>query len=637
MKIIPKYQRGGGFEQFFTVYQPSVSKPSGRQSGQASEEKSSKTSSKDKGKLTEKDFFTMLKEVNGLPNDMNAIVSSLVSTFQMSNLTGINTENLATTYLQSLMQIKVATDNKATYDKAIEQANKNGAMAEPAISLDGNFLAQTNEGKVVKVSPEEYFDNKDSYQILSVSNIANLRKYDPQLAFSNSYVDIINNSIGFEGFQALLKQAIDGLGTSENSRQGLFSYEGQAIKGLELLQTLGQNDKVQALGSVTEEGLYKYEIIDKTQLSQINSLLSYIMSTFPNNAKTWAAFKLNTSDKDKATRDLILNYLLSKSSNSHNFKTSYDKNIKQLTGESKSGSKTSTDEPDMTFLTALQNGYGDSYETRKYNPGGNGAFYVTGSYYGAFLNQKGDVINDVTLQGLLTQTGLAGITNPNSITFGDNLIKSNQLPLIAVQNTGGVYAILPCKRNGTQVTPDFELMGAYDTLVQEVNNELGSTATFEQREEALQRKIQQHPELKELLDVSGKLDYNKFCAFVVVDGLASDLNFTFKSKDGRDISESSNPLIQKTDDEADQKYFDSVTQEKLNDGLFKNVFGLGINKDMLYKSAVFIPINTNNRLAGVLFSGQKLKDSTALRLQQEYQTSLGKQELNSSNPLLLWQ
>ena len=61
----------------------------------------------------------MLKEVNGLPNDMNAIVSNLISTFQMSNLTGINTENLATTYLQSLMQIKVATDNKATYDKAI--------------------------------------------------------------------------------------------------------------------------------------------------------------------------------------------------------------------------------------------------------------------------------------------------------------------------------------------------------------------------------------------------------------------------------------------------------------------------------------------------------------------------------------
>lgn len=358
MKIIPKYQRGGGFEQFFTVYQPSVSKPSGMQSGQASEQKSSKTSSKDKGKLTEKDFFTMLKEVNGLPNDMNAIVSNLISTFQMSNLTGINTENLATTYLQSLMQIKVATDNKATYDKAIEQANKNGAMAEPAISLDGNFLAQTNEGKVVKVSPEEYFNNKDSYQILSVSNIANLRKYDPQLAFSNSYVDIINNSIGFEGFQALLKQAIDGLGTSENGRQGLFSYEGQAIKGLELLQTLGQNDKVQALGSVTEEGLYKYEIIDKTQLSQINSLLSYIMSTFPNNAKTWAAFKLNTSDKDKATRDLILNYLLSKSSNSHDFKISYDKNIEQLTGDSNKKDKKVQDDIPQNTATKWLRGLG---------------------------------------------------------------------------------------------------------------------------------------------------------------------------------------------------------------------------------------------------------------------------------------
>ena len=414
----------------------------------------------------------------------------------------------------------------------------------------------------------------------------------------------------------------------------MFSNEGQASKGLALLQTLKDQDQIQPGTSITSEGLYKYKIIDKNQKRQIDQLTSYISALLPENAKVWAALKLGTSDREKATASLITTYL---SSGENTINEILIEPKKGTTGESKSGSKDSTDEPKMTFLTALQNGYGGSYERRKYNPGGNGAFYVTGSSYGAFLNQKGDVISDVTLQGLLTQTGLAGITNPNSITFGDNLIKSNQLPLIAIQNTGGVYAILPCKRNGTQVTPDFELMGAYDTLVQEVNNELGSTATFEQREEALQRKIQQHPELKELIDVSGKLDYNKFCAFVIVDGLASDLNFTFKSRDGKDISDSPNPLIQETDDEADQKYFDSVTQEKLNDGLFKNVFGSGINKDILYKSTVFIPINTNNRLSGVLFSGQKLKDSTALGLEQEYQTSLGGQELNSSNPLLLWQ
>lgn len=636
MKIIPKFQGGGGFESLFTTYVP-VQAPQQTRSVQTSqsERSSRQDSDDDKGKFTEKDFFSMLKDIDGLPNEMQSIVSNLIDTLSINKLTGIELQDLSITYLQSLSKIRQAAGNKKQYDDAQKRAIENGSMAEPAITIDGRLIVQDKDGSIQKVSLNDFINNKDQYEtVLTVSNLLNLRAFSPSFINDFSVFDTVNNSIGYQSFQKLVKEAVHTLGSTQVSREGIFSNEGQASKGLALLQTLKEQDQIQPGTSITSEELYKYKIIDKNQKRQIDQLTSYISALLPENAKVWAALKLGTSDREKATASLITTYLSSGESTTNEILIEPKKGT---TGESKSESKASADEPKMTFLTALQNGYGGSYERRKYNPGGNGAFYVTGSSYGAFLNQKGDVISDVTLQGLLTQTGLAGITNLNSITFGDNLIKSNQLPLIAIQNTGGVYAILPCKRNGTQVTPDFELMGAYDTLVQEVNNELGSTATFEQREEALQRKIQQHPELKELLDVSGKLDYNKFCAFVIVDGLASDLNFTFKSKDGRDISESPNPLIQKTDDETDQKYFDSVTQEKLNDGLFKNVFGLGINEDILYKSTVFIPINTNNRLSGVLFSGQQLKDSTALGLEQEYQTSLGAQELNSSNPLLLWQ
>ena len=636
MKIIPKFQGGGGFESLFTTYVP-VQAPQQTRSVQTSqsERSSRQDSDDDKGKLTEKDFYDMLKNIDGLPNEMQSIISNLIDTLSINKITGMELSDLSTTYLQSLYKIRQAVNNKKQYDEAQKRAIETGAISEPAITVDGKLVIQDKEGHIRQVSLGDFMSNRNQYKtVLTVSNLLNLRAYSPSFANDFSIFDTINSSIGYQSFQKLVKEAVHTLGSTQVSREGIFSNEGQAQKGLALLQTLKEQDQIQSGISITSEGLYKYKIINKNQKRQIDELTSYISALLPENAKVWAALKLGTSDREKATASLITTYLSSGESTTNEILIEPKKGT---TGESKSESKASADEPKMTFLTALQNGYGGSYERRKYNPGGNGAFYVTGSSYGAFLNQKGDVISDVTLQGLLTQTGLAGITNPNSITFGDNLIKANQLPLIAVQNTGGVYTILPCKRNGTQVTPDFELMRADDTLVQEVNKEIGSTGTFEQREEALQRKIQQHPELKELLDVSGKLDYNKFCAFVVVDGLASDLNFTFKSKDGKDISESPNPLIQRTDDGADQKYFDSVTQEKLNDGLFKNVFGLGINEDTLYKSTVFIPINTNNRLSGVLFSGQKLKDSTALGLEQEYQTSLGAQELNSSNPLLLWQ
>lgn len=639
MKIIPKFQNGGGLESLFTTYVPvQDSQPSRSVQAPQYEGSSRQESNDSKSKLTEKDFYTMLEKIDGLPNEMQSIVTDLLDTLNINKIAGMELQDLSTTYIKNLYKIRLAVNNKKQYDETYKKAVEQGTLSEPAITVDGKLVIQDKEGRIRQVSLGDFMSNRDQYEtVLTVSNLLNLRAYNPSFANDFSIFDTVNSSIGYQSFQKLVKEAVHTLGSTQVSREGIFSNEGQASKGLALLQTLKEQDQIQPGTSVTSEGLYKYKIIDKNQKRQIDELTSYISALLPENAKVWAALKLGTSDREKATASLITTYLSSGENTTNEILIEPKSIDKGTTGGSKSGSKSSTDEPDMTFLTALQNGYGGSYERRKYNPGGNGAFYVTGSSYGAFLNQKGDVISDVTLQGLLTQTGLAGITNPNSITFGDNLIKANQTPLIAVQNTGGVRAILPCKRYGNQVIPDFELMEKYDDLVQEVNNELGSTASFEQREEALERKIQQQPELRELLNVSGKLDYNKFCAFIIVDGLASDLNFTFKSRNGQDISESINPLIQETDDKIDQQYFNTVTQQELNDSLFKDIFGTGLNEDKLYKSAIFIPINTNNRLSGVLFSGQKLKDSTALGLEQEYQTSLGAQELNSSNPLLLWQ
>lgn len=50
----------------------------------------------------------MIKEIDGLPNEMRALVTNLMNTFQMSNLTGTDINSLATTYLSNLYQLKIA-------------------------------------------------------------------------------------------------------------------------------------------------------------------------------------------------------------------------------------------------------------------------------------------------------------------------------------------------------------------------------------------------------------------------------------------------------------------------------------------------------------------------------------------------
>lgn len=612
MKVIPKLQRGGSFDPYFTIYNPVPNDPNmgppqnnrGGHSRRVSEEDS------EKGMLTEKDFFGMLKEIDGLPNEMMSIVKDLTNTFRLKSLTGIGTDNLSTMYLMNLYHVKVASQNKQKYDTAMQNAQNNGALAEPAISMDGKLVAQDKNGEITTVSLDDYLKNSDDYSIMSVTNLAHQRAYDPKLAGNQSAIDIINNSMGFESFQKLLSQAKQSLGTSEVTRNGYFTNEGEASKGLKLLQTLSQNDQVQALGSVTAQGLYEYKIIDKNQLNQLNALTSYIVATLPDRAKTWAAFKMGTSDKNKATKDLVFQYLLSGTNNTNSFDINYKGSMDKVEGRTK-GSTSKEEEPKMTYLTAVQNGYGNRRTTRTLNPGTQGSFSVNGTAYGAFLGQDQKTVSDLTLQDLLDKTGLGGISNPRSITFGEDLINPNLLSKIAVENTGGFQAILPCIREGDTVRPDFDLIRSFDDVVQEVSRELGDASTYEERQSLLEKKIANKPELQDLLNMSGKLDPNKVAPFFIVDGLASDQNFSFEEK---------SPMIHFTDDQNDIDYFKTVTQpEKFDDD--DSWWGdhlLG-TFDKVYKGSIYIPIQSNNRLAALLFSKQQVKDSTARAIEQEYQ------------------
>lgn len=619
MKIIPKYQKGGSFDSLFAVYTPiQIQAPQQTTTTKQSTKQSSKS---DNGELTEKDLYSMIKDIDGLPNDMDVIVGRLLNTVQYENLTGLDTGSLATNYLQSLLQIKKASQNKKSYDDAMLNASKNGSLGEPAISMDGKLLIQNEDGSLGKISVETYNSNREEYspKLLTVSSLADMRKFDPQLANNSSVFDIINNSMGYESFQGLLDKATSSLGSSMFSTSGMFSAEGEASKGLALLNSLGRDDRVKALGSVTAEGLYQYNIIDKNQLQQIKSLTQYILSTFPDRAKTWAAVKTGDTNKNEATENLVLSYLLSTSSDMHTFNIQYKGSMDKVTGDSKNKSSKDEGSEKMTFLTALQNGYGGGKETRILNFGNNTNFKVTGTAYGAFLDQDQKTLSNATLSDLLSKTGIQGITNPQSITFGDNIINSNQFSKIAIQNNGGFWAVLPCIKQGNKVTPNFALLNEFDKVVQQVINETNESTSPEEKQALLEQKIQNVPELQELLTMSGKLDPGKVQAFFIVDGLASDQNFTFKNSDGSAISEGANTLIWETNDSSDIQYFQDVTKDKdfdPYDNVLGDIFGM---YDTLYKSKVFIPIQTNNRLAAIIFSGQRIKDSNARQIEGEYQ------------------
>ena len=586
MKVIPKHQKGGNLDAFFTTYVPvQIQAPNQTSSQQRS---SGNSQSSEKGKLTEKDFFDMLKDIDGLPNEMNAIVGNLINTFRLSALTGVDPGDLATTYLSNLYQVKVASQNKTTYDKAVEQANKNGAMAEPAISMDGKLVVQNIDGKITTVSLDNYFQDKDGYKLLTVSNLANLRAYSPELAYNPEVFNIINNSVGFESFQELLSKAIQSLGSTEITRNGIFSVEGKASQGLALLQTLREDDRIQALGSITANGLYEYKIIDKNQLSQINALTRYITTVLPDRAKTWAAFKTGQSNKDEATKNLVLTYLLGKQNINHDFDINYNGSMDKVQGsKSSSSSRGSQEDPKEGFWRQVQSGKGGedftyTILTKTGRMFANGKFY--GTTPGMDTNKSlGDYIND-------SQVGYL-IKNNKNITFGDTKISVYSFDDIMVNaNSGAAVISLPIKIDGTV---DLSVADRW-VAIQDKLKASGLSEGSPEYNQKLKQLVHEN-QLDGLLDVDGLPNKNRFGHFLVLEGFTSDKAKAVKDNKQVSFGDIESDFILPAGD--DEEVYDMIEKGLSNKDRgtyeFNRNWDWSIGHNELYKGNIYIPLNTN--------------------------------------------
>lgn len=611
MKVTPKYQKGGSFDAFFTTYTP-IQTESPRQISE-SQRSSGSSQSTEKGKLTEKDFFDMIKDIDGLPNEMSNIVSDLMGTFQLSNLTGIDTGDLATTYLQNLYQIKIAAQNKKRYDDVLANASKNGALAEPAISMDGKLIVQNDDGSIGTVSLETYNSDRDKYQdrLLTVSNLANMRRYDPRLVNNQYIFDVIDNSMGYEAFQELLSKATQSIGSSETTGNSMFSVEGKASKGLALLQTLREDDRLRAYGSVTAEGLYEYKIIDKDQLNQINDLTSYLAAVLPDRAKTWAAFKTGQSNKNQATKDLVFQSLLGRSQDSHQFDIQYKGGMGKVQGTSQSGS--SQEDPKKAFWSQVQSGLGgDDFKFTILNK--KSSMSIDGKFHGTTPGLD----SNKSLGDYISTSGVGHlIRNNKNITFGDKKISIDSFNDVMVSAYSGAAVVtLPIKADGTV---DLNIAERWASVLDKMEDSglVENTPEYNQKYKQLLAENQ----LDGLIDSNGNLNQNRFGQFLVLEGYTSEKANTIQDNKKVSFKEIQSDFILPAGD--DSELYNTIKQGlsnkergdyELNDGLFN---------DELFKGSIYIPLNTNP-INGYNADQTQIKESTAYlyeKAQQQYSTN----------------
>lgn len=454
MNIIPKLQSGGSTASLFTVYTPlqtpKVQAPqnvstSNKESISIKSSSKSDTEKEDKGKLTEKDLFAMIKDINGLPNEMKTIISDLKETMETQNLIGVDIGGLSTTYLNSLYKLKVANQNREKFDDAVKDAKANGSLGEVAITLSGNLLTTDKKGNVREISLEQYQQNPDSYQLLTNSNLAWLRKYSPKMAFSQNddAFNIINNGVGYESFQKLLDEAKTTLGSVKYDETGIANKE--ALLGLKTLQGKSNEEKQRLINSVSGDNV-KYTINEESNAQSVAALINYLSRTLPKRARVWAAIKTNKPENE-AVVDLVRSYLTTRLTQSSHLQL-------DVLSDDKDGSKSKSKDGsdlDKTKLNTSQrflNGLGVQ-ETYVLNPGTSRAVQVQASTM-PLTNAEGKPIGaNSTLQDAVSGE-YSGILDIDHATIAGNKIDPSAFGNIILKS-GKISSIdYPCtiKQNG---------------------------------------------------------------------------------------------------------------------------------------------------------------------------------------------
>lgn len=605
--MIFKFQQGGSTIPPLVSYQP-IMITNGGASGTASTAGSSK-SSEESSDLTDKDLLKMLKDLDGLPNDMQALTKVLQNFYiDQQYSPSPNTANIASRYLQALQMMRTANFNRKQYDEAFNIVSSNGGINELAINEKGQLICVNKDGDFKYLKPEQLAQTTD-YQPVTNSELLRLRAYSPELAGDNRILGVIANGIGIDSVIKYIKDSISNLGTTDTSQQGYIStQQGQIITGIQTLtkaiQTASQNG-IKFDG--TTQDLYQYKIINKTQKEQADAALKYIYTTLPENAKTLLKTRTD-SGTDQDAQKLIATII----SSQIDYTNQYDIELKagktaQKASKDTSGTKDAT-EQETSFLSNIQQSIGGSTQGMTIDTGTGIQMTVEGSYYPQVTKPNGDAITDTSMSQMLADSHLMSlIKNNKSITYGDQKITPEQLKNITYNNTGVLRANLPIKSDGTV---NLDLLVQY----QQAEAEMNATNDPQKRGEILKK----HG-LSDLLKSNGTPDEKKFGAFIVAEGYTTERNGIKKSdfvKYIKDPSDEQIDLIKRSLTTGTGK--DKQTPE-IDTFSYFNPLDYIFGVDDIFKAAVYIPISSN-QLTAITGANQHIDYDEAMNLEQKYQS-----------------
>lgn len=603
--MIFKFDQGGATPPY-VAYQPVIVSDK-RTSAIPEEAAAAKVASDaDKGKLTSKDLYTMLKEkLKGLPSDVDVAMWKLQSVEESLNLDFFHdfTSNIENRYLNALQTMNQLSFSREQYDKALDNVKSNGGLNEAAIDQYGQVY-MTNGKDYKLMSPEKA--KQSGWKQMTNQDLLYLRANDPSLSGKDEILNVVNNGIGISQVTKMIQDSIGNLGTNSNSETAYATtQQGQLIQGLndfiKAAQETGQYD-------ASIEDLYKAQIINKTQAQQAQQAIAYIYKTLPQNAKS--LLKTRTEGgTDKEALNLISTLVLSKTSEDRSFTVDLEggPTKKSMSKDANAGSKDDTDMKTSLPLQIMQDMGESDVAPITIDKGDGIQMSVYGSLFSAVTDKKGDTITNTSLQNMLAQSGLQDIVkNVRNITFGDQKLTPEQLSKITYNNTGVVRAELPVNEDGIV---KLSVLDDFNAAMNEIKG-LGNAS----REQVEAIKAKYH--LDQYLKDDGTPNPKHTAPFILTEGYTTEKNGI---EDTAYVKHIKNP----TDDQI-QLIKDSLTVGTGKDAKVPDIDTFDwynpfdwFGTENIYKATIYIPISNN---VGAAFRGgnQNLDYNEALKYEMKY-------------------
>lgn len=405
------------------------------------------SASADSGLISEKLRDKLIEK--GIPTDVNKFMNMLADFEQRADFgLGVNKRDL---YKLRAYANQVIKQSEYLND-AEKRADVNGALDEYAVDSKGFLFVRdkSKEGHITKVHASQFKYGEDLP--ITVGELLQLRKFDPDLVDDSSVATVIASNIGTEKINDYIFGIIKEVGSAENSSEAYVNL-GQLL-GRELAKKPTQRDQqtlqqlyglVQQLGP---EALFKIKEAEKG--SNLDYAMKYIMSMLPSNIKTQLIARNVTSggeyqDNSLYASKIIGNALLAADDYKISNGIDYESGLNKAAGTDKSSTKTFYQTPNEAFFDGDLN----QLEVKLSDPSSNNKYGISlkGNIMPALTTDNGNAISNLPLGIALNET-IGKYLDKNEIYMGQQKINEGMLNNIAYSNQQVAAVWMPVDRDG---------------------------------------------------------------------------------------------------------------------------------------------------------------------------------------------